>query len=518
MASRSSRFSARPKYATAKRSTPARKKASGRRTARNASPPRGEARRSIGADADAPAGQALRRGRHPPGDRNEEEEAEHRELIEAGRGGLQVLSDAGAASRAEPEREREEPRRARRRRERDDGPSGPGEREPRRHQGESQGHEDDEPREQRHVPGVRQRLARRHEPHERRSAEALSSGRGRIAVGANEVERRAGEQQEDGNRENVRVEVREDEAPERILVDGVADDARGGPEVVPVESVLLDEPLAQPRKVSEKERQPGAGEARAQAPAPVARHRVSALQDGAAEEAESQVERKAGREVRQEREDDHHLLSERVVAERRAGQPRVRGREQGCSHEDVQDREVHRLLAPVDLGIQRPDSEKEQEPEGKHGLALEERPAVLADEPHDVVAVAEKRPGRRDGEKRQGSQDGAAAVGKDAPRHAERREVRGDDEAEHAGESEAPVGKTREGGEGDRRGEKAHPGERQVPEDRRAKRAAALRLLETRRLDLGLPVGPHRGGHAPQSRGATSPTRSWSAGFPGSRP
>ena len=28
-------------------------------------------------------------------------------------------------------------------------------------------------------------------------------------MGANEVERRAGEQQEDGNRENVRVEVRE---------------------------------------------------------------------------------------------------------------------------------------------------------------------------------------------------------------------------------------------------------------------------------------------------------------------
>ena len=291
------------------------------------------------------------------------------------------------------------------------------------------------------------------------------------------VQGRRREEEKDRNRQNMSVQIREGQAPERILVDRVLDDPRGRPEVVPVERTLALEPLAQAREVAEQQRERGAGDSGAKAAAPVARQREGALQDRPAEHSEGQIEREPCREVRQERQEDDHLLAERVVAERGSGEPRVGGRQRAGADEDVEDREIHRLLAPEDLGVEGAKAQEQEESGGEHGFALKERAAVLAQESEEIVPVAQERPGGGRGEEGQAREDGAASVRDEPERQSERQEVRDEDEAEDAREAEAPIGQTREGRERERHGEQPDEGEAEVPPDRGAQRAGGPGLV-----------------------------------------
>ncbi len=115
------------------------------------------------------------------------------------------------------------------------------------------------------------------------------------------------------------------------------------------------------------------------------------------------------------------------------------------------------------------------------------------------MAVSQEGPGRCEGEQGEAGRGGAAPVGKQAQGHAERHQVRRDDEPEEPGEAEASVGEARKRREAQRRGQQADDGQRGVPEDRCADRVSALRLGEPGRLGLGLVVGPDRCGHAAES-------------------
>ena len=221
--------------------TPARKNASGKRTAR-------KARAAIASNADEPSDVArpdaalgqpsARRPRATTPTARKKKRPNTVSWSTPRRRGLEVPADAGPAPGADPERECEQIGRGGRRREsaaparaeRTRARPGAGMRATRQR--------DDDERARRGAarprrssgPGTRRRS--RAAPRRRGAARQVEAG---SPCSADEVEGRGGEEQEDRNREDVRVQVREDEAPERVLVDRVLDDARGRPEVVPVE-------------------------------------------------------------------------------------------------------------------------------------------------------------------------------------------------------------------------------------------------------------------------------------------
>ena len=231
-----------------------------------------------------------------------------------------------------------------------------------------------------------------------------------------------------------------------------------------------------------------------------------ALQDRPSEHSEGQVEREPCREVRQERQDDHHLLAERVVTEGRSREPGVGRRQKPGADEDVEDREVHRLLAPEDLGVEGANAQKQEKSRGEHGFALKERAAVLAQEAQEIVPVAQERPGGGRGEDGQADEDRAPSVHDQPEGQAERQEVRDEDEAEEAREAEAPIRQTREGGERERHGEQPDEGEAEVPAERGAQRARGPGLGVRRgiRAFHDPPIGTDRRGHAAERPGQRS--------------
>ena len=303
------------------------------------------------------------------------------------------------------------------------------------------------------------------------------------------------------------MEVGKRQAPERVFVDRVLDDARGGPEVVPVEGPLVHQPFAQPGKIADEQRQPRAGDPGPEPAAPAAGERERPLEDRSAQHAEGEVERQARRKVGQQRQEHDHFLAERVVAERRARQPRVRRGQRARADEDVQDREVHGLLAPVDLGVEDPQPEEEQEAEREDHLALDERAAVLAQEAPEVVPLAD-RDHRRD--EREGGQahDGCgAAVAHHPEGEADRHRVGREHEAEQARETETAVLEAREERPGDGPRGDADEEHREVPDDRGPEGARrGLRRLDRRRVrGLGAVVRAHGRADLAQRAGPALP-------------
>src|SRR5262249_50394103 len=142
-----------------------------------------------------------------------------------------------------------------------------------------------------------------------------------------------------------------------------------------------------------------------------------------------------------------------VVAQRRAGEPRI-GRRQGPgAHENVQNREVHRLLAPIDLGVQRAHPNEEEKADGEGDLRLPEELPPLAVESEDRASPPPKENGAEDCQGQETSQRGGAAVGNQMKLQEKRVEVGGAAQPQKPRDSGAPVLELREENPGERQSE-----------------------------------------------------------------
>ena len=249
-------------------------------------------------------------------------------------------------------------------------------------------------------------------------------------IARDEEEKDRHEGRGEGQREDVRVEVREEEAPEEVLADPVrGDDARGRPEVVPVEGTarLVEVEIERGPRTGgrrEDEREQHRDGARAEAPAERGAGREDRGGRQRGRHRDREVEEEAGVDAEELPGGRGEEVTEVGVREGRAGEPRLGRRKLGGPKERVQEREVHRLLAEVDLGVRGADGEEEEEraPEDERRLpalrrgrrGIGEMRAAVAEE-----AGGEER-GRRDDE--------------EAPR--ERRPVPRDDEPRHEREEE----------------------------------------------------------------------------------
>ncbi len=282
--------------------------------------------------APAVPGQASRRGDRPKDQAKKEEEPEVRQDVHAAGAPLRVPAEAGSAASPHPQGADAHERRPGGRREGGAGTQEGEETGPRVAERGQEEEKDKQSGQEGDVPRVGQDLRRRGETQYQRAEDSPLRAGGRVRVRPDELEHASRDEEEQGDGQHVRMEIREEEAPERVLVDRVGHDARRSPEVVPVEVPrpapmrLVDQPLPEPREVPEDQREPDSGEAGAQSLSPVPREAEGALRDRSAEEPEREVEREARGERGQEREEGHHLLAEDVVAQRRSREPGIRGR------------------------------------------------------------------------------------------------------------------------------------------------------------------------------------------------
>ena len=227
------------------------------------------------------------------------------------------------------------------------------------------------------------------------------------------------------------MQVREEEAPERVLVDRVRrDDARRRPEVVPVERAagLMEmevERRSRPGRRRDEEREKNRDRARAQAPA----ERGAGGEDRGGRKRgghrDREIEQDAGMNAEELPRRRREEMAEIRVRERRAGEPGFGRRELRGPQERVQEREVHRLLARVDLRIQGAHGEEEQEraPEDERRLPALGRWRGLS-RPAAAEEAGRKERRRRDGEK--ASRERCKAPRDEEPGHEREEEDAGD--------------------------------------------------------------------------------------------
>ncbi len=284
------------------------------------------------------------------------------------------------------------------------------------------------------------------EEERREGEEERAAERGDVELRARplpEREEEDGEEaEEEGEGEEVGVEVGEEEAPERELVDLVLrlQDARDRPEEVEVDDPASRE-LEGAGEVPGEEAEAGGEGSRPEAPA---EERPGGEERGGGEcggggEAEVEGEGRVDAEGLRERRDEE--LPEVGVGERRPGEPRLRRRKELGTEEDVQEREVHRLLAPEDLRREGADGGEEEERTEEEALGREQ------------LAAGERA--RRPGGERPGEDDD------DGRGEGERR-----DEGEEPPRDEGPGGEAEEGDAGHfRKGVDAGDGGEARPEE-----------------------------------------------------
>ena len=134
-------------------------------------------------------------------------------------------------------------------------------------------------------------------------------------------------------------------------------------------------------------------------------------------------------------------MAEIRVRQGRAGEPRLRRRKLRGPHERVQEREVHRLLARIDLGVQGAHGEKEE----KRPPEDESRFPALRGGGHACGAAVAKEAGREEGRRR--DQEKASCEGYPAPRDEEPRQKREEEDAGDAPEGVAPGPRGKQDGE-----------------------------------------------------------------------
>ena len=286
-------------------------------------------------------------------------------------------------------------------------------------------------------------------------------------------DRREGEEERQGHR--VRVEVPEPEREEGPLGDRVRDAPRGGPEVdVPERrpGEELARAVERPREGEEERRRD-----RRSAPAPPEaddpeRRGARQRRDERDDEVVG-VLRRDGGEAERERED---VRAEVVVREPLSREPRVFQREPGRDEEVGEDREVHRLLRPPDVG------------------PAETEPEVEREEPEQDQRGNEEVAERRD----QGGDEGSRRAKPSEPVPAEDEQRHGDGALRERGSPRTGSGRTSSGASrGTRRGR-----------GRRGGRARSRRREGPRRLR---PRGRRAGGRqcrSPRGRRAERPGES----------
>ena len=201
------------------------------------------------------------------------------------------------------------------------------------------------------------------------------------------------------------MKVGEEEGPERVLVDPVRrDDARRGPEVVPVERLVRLPPrdgLAHARRGRREHREKRRDRAGPQAPS----ERRAGREDAAGREArgprDAEVEEQAGVDPEHLADRRERVVPEVRVGERRAREPGLGRGERRRPQERVEEREVHRLFARVDLRAQGAEDEEEEKraPGDELGLPAlgDRRPEGLPAREQEAAGDERGGPGDEEG-------------------------------------------------------------------------------------------------------------------------
>src|ERR1019366_5944146 len=312
---------------------------------------------------------------------------------------------------------------------------------------ESAGQEKKEARVDGRRPPVRDLERAEEESGERNERSRLSRSEGSVSLARHEKEKHRDEGCGERQREDVCVQVRVEKAPERVLADRVwRDDARRGPEVMPVERAvgLMELEVergsrAGGRRHEEREKH------RDCACAQTSTERGAGGEDRGRRQRRGHCDREIEKEAWMDAEKLAGSCREEVakirVRERRAGEPRLRRRQLRGPEEGVQEREVHRLLTREDLRVQRAHGEEEEKraPENERrlstfGCGRRRTRAAAAEE-----AGREER-GRRDEEK-------ATRERSPAPRDEEPRQEGEEEDTGDAPEGVAPRARREQDGE-----------------------------------------------------------------------
>jgi hypothetical protein len=207
------------------------------------------------------------------------------------------------------------------------------------------------------------------------------------------------------------------------------------------------------------------------------------------------------------RQEGHHLLPEDVITQRRSRKPGIRGRQCAGPHQNVQDREVHGLFAPVDLRIEGSKPEEEKEPEAEDRLARQKRAPSAPPEIQHPAPAREQAESARHGDQRETRPAGEAALVEDTGSDEKARQEGGDCEAEHLREARAAIVQVGEERIGERERDDPDQGDREKPDYGGEKRIHGQLAQRSRRGSLFGHGGRGLGGLPGRRRGKAGSIR-----------